>query len=134
MNVACSSSLACEPPRLAGDKNLGDGCGLGEWKLAVHLAHKIAPQRNDEEDAETSAGEADEDGFDGIGAEVKDVERGKREDCAGHHRGRCSADAGDDHIFKQAGAAPVDARQADGEDGDGNGCLHSLADLERGIG
>jgi len=68
------------------------------------------------------------------GAEVKDVKRGQREDRACHNSRRCAADAGDDDILKQTGAALVDAGQPDGEDGDGNGGFHSLANLERGIG
>ena len=76
----------------------------------MHFAHEEAAQRNDEEDAETSAGETDEDGLKGIGAEVKDVERGEGEDCARDDSGRCAADAGDDDILKQTGAALVDAR------------------------
>ncbi len=118
----------------AGDENFSDGCGFRERELAVHLAHEEAAQRNDEEHAETSAGETDEDGFDGIRAEVKDVERGEGKDRARHHRGRRAADAGDDDILKQTGPALVHAGQPDGEDGDGNGGFHALADLERGVG
>jgi hypothetical protein len=52
----------------------------------MHLTHEIAPQGNDEEHAETSAGEADEDGLKGIRTEVKDIECGEREDSASHDR------------------------------------------------
>ena len=118
----------------ARDENFRDGCGLREWELAVHFAHEEAPQRNDEEDAETSTGEADEDGLKWVGAEVKDVERGEGEDRARDHGGRCAADAGDDDIFQQCRPALVDSGQPDGEDGDGNGGFHALANLECGIG
>ena len=66
--------------------------------------------------------------------EVENVERRDGEDGAGHHAARGAAHAGDDHVLEHGGAPPVDARQADGEDGDGNRRLHSLADLEGGIG
>ena len=40
-----------------------------------------------------------------------------------------AADAGDDDVLEDAGAARIEARQADGEDGDGDGGLHHLADF-----
>ncbi len=119
---------------LAGDQHLGDRGGFGEGKLAVLLAHEIAPQRNEEEDAEAAAGQADEDGLYRMRIEVENVERRKSEDRAGHHAAGGAADAGDDHVFQHGGAASVNARQADGEDGDGNRRLHSLADLQRRVG
>jgi hypothetical protein len=126
--------LGLRAAALASDEDLCDGRGFRKGKLAVHLAHEEAAQGNDEEHAETSAGQADEDGCKGIGAEVKDVERGQREDRARNHRGRCPARAGEDHVLKQARPALVHAGQTDGENGDGNGCFHALAHLERRIG
>ncbi len=118
----------------SGDQHFGDGRGLRKGELAVHLAHEVAAQRNEEENAEAAAGQADEDGLHRMRIEVQGVERGKGEDGAGHHAARCAADADDDDIFKQAGAALEDARQADGQDRDGDGGFHSLADLERRVG
>ena len=119
---------------LAGDQDFGDRRGLRKGQLAVHFAHKVAPQRNEEEDAQAAAGEADEDGLHRMRVEVENVERRHGEDGARHHAARGAAHAGDDHVLEHRGAPPVDARQADGEDGDGNRRLHSLADLEGGIG
>ena len=131
MHGGLQQQLGLRAAAFAGDENFSDGSGFREWKLAVHLAHEVAAQRNDEKNAETSAGQTDEDGFDGMGIEVKNVERGEGEDRTGHNRRRRSAHAGDDDILKQAGAALVGAGQADGEDGDGNRRLHALADLQR---
>ena len=126
--------LGLRAAAFAGDQHLGDGRGLRERELAVHLAHEEASQRNDEEHAQAAAGETDENGLEGIGTEVKDVERRKREYRACHHRGRCAARAGEDDVFKQTRAALVHARQADGEDGDRDRCFHPLPHLERRIG
>ena len=71
--------------------------------------------------------EADEDGLHRMRVEVENVERRHGEDGAGHHAARGAAHAGDDHVLEHRGAPLVDARQADGEDGDGNRRLHSLA-------
>ncbi len=70
---------------LAGDEDFGDGRGLGKWELAVHFAHKVAPQRNEEEHAQAAAGQADEDGLHRMRIEVENVECRQGEDGAGHH-------------------------------------------------
>ncbi len=119
---------------LAGDQHLGDGGGFGKGQLAVLLAHEIAAQGNEEENAQAAAGQADEDGLHRMGVEVEDVERRHGEDGAGHHAAGGAAHAGDDHVLQHGGAAAVHARQPDGEDGDGNRRLHSLADLQGGVG
>ena len=119
---------------LAGDQHLGDGRGFGKGQLAVLLAHEIAAQGNEEENAQAAAGQADEDGLHRMGVEVEDVERRKGEDGAGHHAAGGAADAGDDHVLQHGGAALVHARQADGQDGDGNCRFHSLADLQGRVG
>ena len=38
----------------AGDQHFGDGCGLRKGELAVHLAHEVAAQRNDERERRDS--------------------------------------------------------------------------------
>ena len=55
--------LGLRAAALAGDQNFGDGRGFREGKLAVHLAHEEAAQRNHEEHAEAPAGQADENGL-----------------------------------------------------------------------
>ena len=102
MAVACKQQLGLRAALFAGDQHLGDGRGLGKGKLAVHLAHEVAAQRNQEEHAQAAAGEADEDGLHRVRIEMKDVERGQGEDGARHHAARAAADAGDDDIFKQS--------------------------------
>jgi hypothetical protein len=97
----------------------------------VHLAHEVSPQGDHEENAETAAGETDEDGLDRMWIEVKDVERRKREDRTGHNGGRCSAHSGDDHIFEQTGTPLVGAGEANREDGDRNRGLHALTHFQR---
>ena len=71
---------------LAGDEDLGDRGRLGIRELPVHLAHEVAAQRDQEEDAEAAAGEADEDRLPGVRVELQDVERRQREDRAGDDR------------------------------------------------
>jgi hypothetical protein len=70
----------------------------------VHLAHEVAPQRNQEEHAQAAARQADEDGLHRVRIEVQNVERRQREDGARHHRSGQPADAGDDDVFQQRGA------------------------------
>ena len=119
---------------LAGDQDLGDGGGLGVGKDAVHVAHEVAAQRNQEEDAQAAAGHADEDGLHRVRIELQDVERGQREDGARDHRSRQPADAGDDHVFQQCAAPRIDAREADRQDGDRDRGLHHLPHLQPGVG
>ncbi len=69
----------------AGHQHFGDGRRLGKGQLAVHLARKVAAQRNEEEHAQAAARQADEDGLHRVRIEMEDIERGKREDGAGHH-------------------------------------------------
>ena len=71
---------------LAGDQHFGDGGGLGIGQQAVHVAHEVAAQRNQEEHAEAAARQADEDGLHRMRIELQDVERGQGEDGAGHDR------------------------------------------------
>ncbi len=118
----------------SGDQHLGDGRGFGKGQFAVLLVHEVAAQGNEEENAQAAAGQADEDGLHRMRIEVEDVERRNREDGAGDHAAGGAAHAGDDHVLQHGGAAAVHARQPDGEDGDGNRRLHSLADLQGGVG
>ena len=119
---------------LAGYEDFGDGGGFGVGKDAVHVAHEIAAQRNEEEDAEAAAGHADEDGLHRVRIELQNVERRKGEDGARDHGPRQAADAGDDDVFEQGAAPRVDARQADGQDGNRDGGFHHLADFQSGVG
>ena len=118
----------------ARDQHLGDGRRFGIGKLAVHLAHEVAAQRDQEQHAQAAAGEADEDGLHGMRIELQDVERRQREDRARDHRPRNAADARDDDVFEHARAPPVDARQADGQNRDRDRRLHHLPDLQAGVG
>ena len=134
MHGGLEQQLGLGAALFAGDQHLGDGRGFGKGQLAVLLAHEIAAQGNEEENAQAAARQADEDGLHRMGIEMEDVERRQGEDGAGHHAAGGAADAGDDHVLQHGGAAAVHARQPDGEDGDGNRRLHSLADLQAGVG
>ena len=48
---------------LAGDQHFGDGGGFGVGEHAVHVAHEVAAQRNQEQHAQAAAGHADADGL-----------------------------------------------------------------------
>ena len=63
--------LGLRAASFAGDQHFGDGRRLREGELAVHLAHEVAAQRNEEENAEAAAGEADENGLHGMRIEVQ---------------------------------------------------------------
>src|SRR5271157_3674484 len=115
---------------LSRDQDLGVGGRLGVGQQTVHVAHEIASQRNQKQHAETATRQADEDCLDGLGIDSQDVECGKSENRARDHRSGHAPDASDDDILEHAGAAPVHARQSDGEDGDRNRGLHHLADLQ----
>ena len=82
------------------NQNLCNRRGFRVGKQAVHVAHKIAPQRDEEENAEAPACEADEDGLHGVRIEIEDVERGKGEYGARHHASRGAGDAGDNDVLK----------------------------------
>ena len=83
---------------------------------------------------EAAAGQADEDGLQGVGVELQDVESGEREDRPRGERSRDPADPGDDHVLEQGGAAAVGAGEADGEDRDRDRRLHHLAHLQARVG
>ncbi len=122
------------PALFAGDEHLGDGGGFRIGEDAVHVAHEITAEGDQEEDAEAAAGEADEDGLGGMGIELQDVEGWQREDGARDHRPSKAANAGDDHVFEHRGAAGIETCESDGEDRDRDGGLHDLADFEPGVG
>src|ERR1039457_6708642 len=65
--------------------------------------------------------------------EVEDVKCRESEDSACNHAARRAADSRDDYVLEQTRPALVNAGQADGEDGDGNGGFHHLTDFESGI-
>ena len=75
MAVAWSSSFACEPPFSPVTSTSVIAVASGYGKLAVHLAHEVAAQRDEEEHAEAAAGEADEDRLHRVRVELEDVER-----------------------------------------------------------
>ena len=118
---------------LAGHEDFGDGGGLGIRELAVRLADEVAPQGNEEQDAQAAAREADEDRLRRVRLEAQRVERRQREDGAGDDGAGRAADPGEDHVLEQRRAAPVDARQADRQDGDRDRGLHHLPDLQPGV-
>ena len=60
---------------LSGNEHFGDGRRLRIRQQAVHLADEVPPQRNQEENTETAARQADEDGLHRMRIEVKDVQR-----------------------------------------------------------
>jgi hypothetical protein len=84
----------------AGDKHFGDGSGLGVGKAPVHFAEEIAAKRDQKENAQAAAREADEDGLNRMRIELQDVERGKGEDGASDNGAGESADAGDDYASR----------------------------------
>ena len=91
--VACSRSLACEPPFSPVTSTSVIAVASGYGKMAVHLAHEVAAQRDQEEDAQAAAGQADEDRLHRVRVELQDVERRQGEDGARHdarpRRRRC---------------------------------------------
>jgi hypothetical protein len=84
----------------ASHQDFSDGGGFREGKLAVHLADKVAAQRDEEEYAEATSGEADEDRLHRVRIEVEDIERRQREDGSGDNRGGCSTNSRDDDVFE----------------------------------
>ncbi len=96
----------------------------------MHLTHEVSPQRNQEEHAKASAGNADEDGLHRLGIEFENVERRQREDRTGYHRAGPAANAGDDHVFQHRGAPRIDPRQSNRQDRDRDRGLHHLPHLQ----
>ena len=114
-------------------QDLGNGRRFGVRQAAVHLAHEIAAQRDQKRNAQRASGETDEDGLDGMRVELQDVERRQREDRAGDDGAREAADARDDDVFQDAGAARIEPRQTDRQDRNGDRRLHHLPDLQARI-
>ncbi len=82
----------------------------------MHFANEVSSQRDEEENAEAAAGEADEDGLHGMRIQLEDIESWKSEDGAGNHAACGSADSCDDDIFEKSRSSPVDASEANGQD------------------
>ena len=124
---------------LAGDKYLSRGRGLGEGILAVHVAHKIFTEGDEEEYAERSAQERGEEHLYKVDRDIgilglEDVQGRQGEYSACHHAARACADALDDHVLAHGAAAACDTAQTYGNDGDGDGGLKDLPHLEPQIG
>ena len=131
MTVAWMSSFGLRAALLPGDEHLGDRRRLGVRVLAVRLAHEVAAQRDQEQDAQAAAGEADEDR----------LQRVRRRAAASTSAGSvkiapATTDADTPPIpvmitfWSSGGSFGDDARQPDREDRDRDRRLHDLADLE----
>ena len=82
-------------------QDLGDGGCFGEGEMPMRLAHKISPQRNQEQHAKAPAGQADENGLHRMRIEMQRVERGHRKHRARNHGCRGRANAGDNYVLEQ---------------------------------
>ena len=125
-------------PLLARDVDLVDGRRLGEGQLAVLLDDEVAPQRDQEEQAEGRAQHRDDEDRQqhGHGARrhVHDVQGRQGEDRPGHDQARSAADALDDDVLEDRVLALEEPRDADGQDADRDRRLHHLRDLESRVG
>lgn len=99
----------------------------------MHVAHEIKSQWDQEENAETPAGEANKDGLHGMRIQFQDVQRRNRKNRACHDRSGNSSNSSDDHVLLQAGPAPVQTRQTNGKNGNRNGRFHHLPDFQSRI-
>jgi hypothetical protein len=123
---------------LTRDVDLVDGRGLRERQLAVLLGDEVAPQRDQEEQAERRAQHRDDEDRQQhrqrARGHVHDVESGQREDRTGHDQPRSAADALHDDVFEDRVLPLEEPGDADGQDADRDRRLHHLRDLEPGVG
>jgi hypothetical protein len=122
------------PAALPGDQDLGDGGRFGERILAVGLAHEVAPQRDQEENAEAPPRQTDEDRLERVRLERQRVKRREREDRARDHRGGDAPDGRHDDVLEQGRILGDEARHPDRQDRDRDRGFHDLPDLQPRIG
>ena len=121
-------------PAFAANQHLGGGRGLRERILSVHLLYEILPERNQEEDSQHASEQGGEEHLHETDLDAEDVDGRQCEDCARHHGSRAASDGLDDDILAQAALLSESSCQAGCNDGDRNGRLEYLADLEAEIG
>ncbi len=112
-------------------QHLCGGCSLRERIFAVHVAHEVLAERNEEQDSQDSSqGRSHEylhkrSGHLGI-LSLQDVDGWQGEDGSRHHGTRTGSDTLDDDILAQGLVALGGCAHAYGDDGDRDGCLEHL--------
>ena len=115
---------------LAADEYLRGGGGLREGVLPVHLLHEVFTERNEEQDAQHAAQQRTQDHLPEIHLNAQNVDGRQGEDGARHHGAGTAAHALDNHVLAKPLFEAQGAREAHGDDGDGNGRLEHLAHLK----
>ena len=115
-------------------EHLGGGSGFGEGIFAVHILDEILAERYEEEDAEDTTQRRSDEYAQEVGLEVKHIDGGHHKDGSGYHSTRTGSDTLDDNILAHGVAALGGRRQTDGDDGDRDGGLEYLTDLQSQIG
>ena len=123
----------------ARDEHLRRSRGFREGVLAVHLAHEVLAERNEEQDADDAAQERRDEDFHERSTHLRilclqDVDGRQREDGASHHSTRAGTYRLDDDVLAQGLRALGGCRHAHSDDGDGDGSLKHLAHLQSEIG
>ena len=124
---------------LAREEHLRRCGGFGEGVFAVHIFDEIFAEGNQEENTQHTAEEGGEEYFDEVDGQfgifvLEDIEGGQGEDGAGHNHARTGTDALDNDVLAQGVFAMGGTAQANGDNGDGDGCLKHLADLQAEVG
>ena len=120
-------------------QHLCRGRGFGEGILAVHVAHEILAEGDEEQDADDAAQQRREEYLQERGRHLRilglqDIDGGQREDGTGHHGTRAGTYRLNDDVLAQCLVALCSRADAHGNDGDGDGGLEHLAHLQSQIG
>ena len=128
------------PAAVAGHQDLGGGARLGEGQLAVQVEREVAAEGGQQQHAEHGAEQRDQEDLPEAGAPLQpeDVDRRHGEDRAAGDDPGGGADGQHVDVLQQRRGPAQGARQhrgePHGEDGDGDGRLDPLPQLERDVG
>ena len=100
---------------------------------------EVLAEGDEEQDAQDAAEERGDEhlpevDFDLVALALQDVEGRQGEDGARHHTARAAADALDDDVLRQRVVLARQSREAYGDDGDRDGGLKHLSDLQAEVG
>ena len=125
--------LGAGPAAFAADEHLRGGSGLRERILPVHFLHKILAERNQEQDTQHAAQQGTQDHLPELDLHSQDIDGRQGKDGSRHHCTAAAADTLDNHILRKALLETQGAREAHGDDGNGDGSLEYLAHLQAQI-
>ena len=121
---------------LADDEHLGRSRRFGEREFAVHVLDEITAERNQQQDTQKATQQGGKAHLPEIRqfVQAQNINARQRKNRASHHHARGRADRLDHDVLLQDVLLAQTRRDANGQDGDGDGRLEHLTDFQAQVG